>query len=67
LTDLQAVSQQVADRIVAAVDALNEGVGCFIGVALGYGGVSVKELINSADMAMLRARQSGKEHVAFAL
>ena len=67
LTDLQAVSQQVADRIVAAVDALNEGVGCFIGVALGYGGATVKELINSADMAMLRARQSAKEHVAFAL
>lgn len=66
LTELQAVSQQVADRIVAAVDALNEGVSCFIGVAHGYGGVTVKELINSADMAMLRARQSGKEHVAFA-
>jgi diguanylate cyclase (GGDEF)-like protein len=56
------VSEQAVARIVAAVEALGDGVGCSIGVAIG-GDSELEVLLDRADKRMLAAKKLGKNRV----
>lgn len=53
----------LAERIVHAVSAIGDGVGCSIGVALARPDEELDTLIRRADQAMLAAKRAGKGRV----
>ncbi|MCB1997183.1 MAG: GGDEF domain-containing protein [Burkholderiaceae bacterium] len=61
--DMPRAAQAVAQRIVDAVAALGQGLGCSVGVALLHPGERLPSGLERADQAMLRAKQAGKNRV----
>ncbi len=57
------LTRSMAERVVEAVAAIGEGIGCSVGVSLFRAGGSLPELLAQADRAMLRAKQSGKNRI----
>lgn len=62
----EAVSTEVAGRIVAGVRALGQGMGCTVGVAMFEDADTLPQLMERADQAMLAAKREGKNRVALA-
>jgi diguanylate cyclase (GGDEF)-like protein len=57
------IASTLAERIVHAVSAIGEGVGCSIGVALARPDEELDTLVRRADQAMLAAKRAGKGRV----
>lgn len=57
---------EVAQRLLAAVQALPHGLGCSIGVALALPGETLGSLMARADAAMYAAKRAGRNRVELA-
>ncbi len=61
---IAAVSEAVAQRLMAGVEALGDGLSCSIGIARGPAhDAAVDELMQAADQLMLAAKRAGKARV----
>ncbi len=64
---IEAVTAQVAARMLSQVAAVGYDIGCSVGWSLHERGAAIDDLIDAADRAMLQAKRAGKNCVVRAI